>query len=316
MTTARPRAMAWQGGAAPTAVRELTLDRAVRDWVLVPISVAMFLVGVLRHLGGKVRAPPSAGWGRAGRRGGWGPGACGRLAPFPSRLVERRGRPGLIGGADAREPQMMRPKAKAQVKSVAAVQTVLRAQRLRANAGWIPESGYKQRRQAFLDKDRGLLVQETEAPNPQQQMMNDPSMMSDMMMKNLNMIVPQVATGAWVSFFFSGFIVARVPFPLTQRFRVMLQRGVDLGSLDVTYISSLSWYFLNLFGLRGLLILVLGEVTFDDTQIMQQQMAMGMDAPNAFKTEKDQMELVTHRWILPQITERAEKTLARVAAAM
>ena len=211
---------------------------------------------------------------------------------------------------------MMRPKAKAQVKSVAAVQTVLRAQRLRANAGWIPESGYKQRRQAFLDKDKGLLVQETEAPNPQQQMMKDPSMMSDMMMKNLNMIVPQIATGAWVSFFFSGFIVARVPFPLTQRFRVMLQRGVDLGSLDVTYISSLSWYFLNLFGLRGLLSLVLGEATFDDTQIMQQQMAMGMDTPNAFKTEKDQMELVTHRWILPQIAERAEKTLARVAAAM
>ena len=36
------------------APRDLTLDRDVRDWVLVPISVAMFLVGVLRHLASKV----------------------------------------------------------------------------------------------------------------------------------------------------------------------------------------------------------------------------------------------------------------------
>jgi len=81
-----------------------------------------------------------------------------------------------------------------------------------------------------------------------------------------------------VNFFFSGFVAAKIPFPLTQRFRSMLQNGIDLSSVDVSYVSSRSWYFLNLFGLRGLFSLILGEENAtDDTQrLMQTQMAMQM----------------------------------------
>ena len=45
--------------------------------------------------------------------------------------------------------------------------------------------------------------------------------------------------------------------------------------------------------------LILGEKTFDDTQVMQQQMSMGaggLDAPNAFKAEKDQLEMMQHNF--------------------
>ena len=120
------------------------------------------------------------------------------------------------------------------------------------------------------------------------------------------MVVPQILIAAWVNFFYSGFITAKVPFPLTQRFRAMLQRGVELQSLDVTYVSSLSWYFLNLFGLRGLFSIVLGENTIDDAQMamqMQQQMATGIDTSKAYVAERENIELIQYVWALAKAEE-------------
>lgn len=39
----------------------------------------------------------------------------------------------------------------------------------------------------------------------------------------------------------------------------MLQRGIETNDLDVTWVSSLSWYFLTLFGLNAVYRLVLGD---------------------------------------------------------
>ncbi|KAL8098124.1 hypothetical protein AgCh_031045 [Apium graveolens] len=73
-------------------------------------------------------------------------------------------------------------------------------------------------------------------------MFSDPNMAKDMMKKNLSIIIPQTLTFAWVNFFFFGFVEAKIPFPLTQRFRSMLQNGIDLSTVDVSYVSSRSWY--------------------------------------------------------------------------
>lgn len=46
---------------------------------------------------------------------------------------------------------------------------------------------------------------------------------------------------------------------MTQRFKVMLQRDIPTSDLDVAWVSSLSWYFLNLYGLDAIYRLLLGN---------------------------------------------------------
>ena len=71
----------------------------------------------------------------------------------------------------------------------------------------------------------------------------------------------------------------------------MRQRGVDLPSLDVTYFTSLSYYILLLFGLRGVFMLFFREATIDETQMYRQQMGMGgareaFPAPSAARSAR------------------------------
>jgi hypothetical protein len=76
----------------------------------------------------------------------------------------------------------------------------------------------------------------------------------------------------------------------------MLQRGVDLASLDASWVSSASWYFLNVFGLRSIYNLVLGGENAADSQMdqMHEMPQAPPDPKQAFKAEWEAMQLYAH----------------------
>jgi hypothetical protein len=146
------------------------------------------------------------------------------------------------------------------------------ASRLRMNGRYLPSESYQRKKATFIRKKTGLLREKTPPPaNP----MSNPLQMMDMMKGNITFMLPNFAMMGFVSYFFSGFVCLKVPFSMpSNRFRLMLQRGVDLSTLDVSYVSSLSWYFLVTFGLTGVYKLILGDVDIDDAKMMQQQVSL------------------------------------------
>lgn len=237
---------------------ELVLDPAIRDWVLIPIVVIMFLMGILRN----------------------------------------------------NVTKMLRKDTPPNRTQVMQNNQLMRARRLRANAQYIPQSAFLSRKKFFCQKDDGILMQKMDAPNPMS-MMQDPNVMMNMMQGNFAMMVPQMVMMGIVNYFFSGFVLGKIPFPLTPSFKGMLQRGINLTTLDTAYVTSMSWYFLVMFGMRGLYSIVLGaNAETDDTKMMQQQMGMGQqpgqqpDMNKIFAAEAENIQLVEHTWFLDGAEER------------
>ncbi|XP_039551413.1 ER membrane protein complex subunit 3 isoform X2 [Passer montanus] len=137
----------------------------------------------------------------------------------------------------------------------------------------------------------------------------DPTMLTDMMKGNVTNVLPMILIGGWINMTFSGFVTTKVPFPLTLRFKPMLQQGIELLTLDASWVSSASWYFLNVFGLRSIYTLILGQDNAaDQSRVMQEQMtgaamAMPADTNKAFKTEWEALELTDHQWALEDVEE-------------
>ena len=102
----------------------------------------------------------------------------------------------------------------------------------------------------------------------------------------------------------------------------MLQSGVGTRDLDVRWVSSLSWYFLTLFGLQPVYNFILGSSSHG-AAVQQQMAAMnpaasatqggggglpgmgGQDDPDKlFRNEAENLEVAEHRWVCDGVEER------------
>jgi len=195
--------------------------------------------------------------------------------------------------------------------------SLMRGVNLRTNANVISPSSF-QSRKAFLVsayKDGSFLADPEGRGKPPPNPMSDPAMMEGMMgmMKgNVAMMVPQTLIMGWINAFFSGFVIMKLPFPLTPQFKSMLQSGVGTRDLDVRWVSSLSWYFLTLFGLQPVYNFILGSD--NSANQMAQQMAQmnptagmmgpGNDPDKMFLSEAENLEVIEHDYVLEGIEER------------
>ncbi|MQL84254.1 hypothetical protein Taro_016760 [Colocasia esculenta] len=309
------------------AGEDLVLDTAIRDWVLIPLSVVMVLIGVLRYFVSKLMRSHQSLDQKVVREGQVIVRARNLRAGanfIPTRAFSSRKFyftneciPSKTGEGVAYIIAIELGKGLVTCKVGNNMVPCPSPQVTGTPVNYLESLGYLNQ---FLGAiENGLLhVPKGQAQNAQAQMFSDPNMAMDMMKKNLSMIIPQTLTFAWVNFFFSGFVAGvffktKIPFPLTQRFRSMLQNGIDLSTVDVSYVSSRSWYFLNLFGLRGLFSLILGEENAaDDAQRMMQMGGFGFDPSKSLGAEKDGIDIIQHDWALPKFEQRAEAVLRKL----
>jgi hypothetical protein len=264
-------AAAAAAAAAVAGAAELPLDPRLRDWVLLPIFVVMVAQGFIRqYMADLLREPKKLTRDTAETRC-----AC----------VSARGRACAVSLTSGLRSSLLR-----------------RSQMLRAHASFLTPEAWRMRKRFFCEK--AFRAREGDEGSGQQRSHQDPFAMMGMMKQNMAMIVSNMLMMGWISYFFQGFVVVRLPFAVFDRLKVMLQRGVALNSLNVSYVSTLSWYLLLLFGLRGLFSLVLGSnnEAVDQTRVMEEQMnagAMQQDPQKQFDQERTELEILHHEWAAP-----------------
>lgn len=231
---------------------EVTLSADIRNWVLIPLTLASLLMDILTQLAQRVRGQNLTchasryiriellSWRRLGlwlswpvhccirkpnmdaveQKGCWGWARIrGDKADEGDKGVEEKKReqdsnkqgrylelvPSVIclGSAWAAVsnpeaalfPQAFTsaPSNQAKDKSeIREAQAYIRSMRLMQQGSVIPAEGFRVRKAYFLDEKTGLFKQDVQRKSSQEQMMENPNMMTDMMKKNVSGMLPQV----------------------------------------------------------------------------------------------------------------------------
>jgi hypothetical protein len=204
------------------------------------------------------------------------------------------------------------------VKAMREQRSLARGVTLRSNYHVLSRRAFENRREAIIaGYESGAFLKDPDSkgqppPNP----LSDPSAMDGMMgmMKNnMAMIIPNTLIMSWINAFFSGYVIMKLPFPITIKFKSMLQAGVQTKDMDPRWMSSISWYFLCIFGLQFVYVFLLGSDNAASQvaqQMQAQQMPMnpmggpGQDPDKQFKAEAENLAVVEHYSVLDDVEER------------
>ncbi|EDO19643.1 hypothetical protein Kpol_1018p183 [Vanderwaltozyma polyspora DSM 70294] len=258
----------WQVG----MIAELVLDEKLKVWALLPISIVMVLVGVIRH--------------------------------YIMTLIS----PGAKNSA---------------VVKFTETSYINKGQALLGNGSNISKEAFECRR-GYLSQvlAEGKYVAQENAGNGIVNGMGNPFTdpnMSDAMMSmakgNMANFIPQTLIMWWVNHFFAGFVLMKLPFPLTVRFKEMLQSGIMTPDLDVRWVSSISWYFISVLGINPVYNLLLSNAEGMDIMEMQQQQQQidpiggpGQPQPEALmKSLANDITIAQHQSCFDKIEERILK---------
>lgn len=236
----------------------LLLDSDIRDWVVLPLFVIMVAAGLLRHnVGVLLKSDP-------------------QKSPF----IQQRAQ------GTARHTSKLKSGASHYISTWQwQVRRLHYAQLLKQTADWC-ESDQAQaasKPKKLVKNEDGTVVEAEEGDgaggdeDPMSSMMNPMAMMKG----NMAFMVQNMVMMQGIQHFFSGFILLKVPFPLTAGFKQMFQRGLfELPTLDTSYVSSVSWYFLVMFGLRSFFKLAIGDPTMEVREQQVMLTKLGFSPPN------------------------------------
>jgi len=208
--------------------------------------------------------------------------------------------------------------AKVDLKEVKQNSMLGRCKMLRAAHHYLTEKAFKTRKAYFVKKDVGVLVKSVPKPKDPMEALSggggDPMAAMGMMKGQMVFMVSQGLLAYWVSHLFSGFLVAKTPFPLTFQFKGMLQRGVEVTALEPGYVSSLCWYMFVMMSSHSLIGLVQSFVQKSDVEAEDPMMAMmgsmgaapmmpgaWPDPAKVYKSEQDNLEMILHEFTLENI---------------
>jgi hypothetical protein len=221
----------------------------------------------------------------------------------------------LVGILRTKATQLLSSSPKPDLANIREKQALNRSRILRQNYNQITKQDFNQRKEylikAFNEREY-LKVKDYEN---QQNLMENPDMMNgtmEMLKKNMMMVIPQTLIMSWISYFFSGFVLTKLPFPLTLRFKQIVQRGIETKDMDVQWVSSISWYFLNLFGLSSIYTLLLGQgmamKASGSMDMMMQTQQNPIEQPaevaKLFKAEVEFLQLLEYKNEFKEIRER------------